>query len=430
MLFSLRPRNSKFSFPPHQHSLYFDIYFSSTSKSRYLVLTFHVVLAIIYSCIHTVIFMLQAVTLNVAFNSQNKSLLTVMMSNNFVEIKSNVFRKYSKSNLYQVACYDAKERFHLVVMMGIVALRNMAQYQWSIEHLLNLLPDMMIVLICEVFVDWIKHCFISKFNETSADVYLELRTSLARHVLTASVVTGGADRQDTVANRTGLSLVPLVCLIIAVGMQVFRSTSFAMPDIFSIILWLCGIFILKSILGYMVISSARSIVMQATQRPSTANFTVQKSATRKSTGGGRSCSVEDVQFVHYKPVVHASLMALANNNNNNNNGNDKHETGKLEQRQEAVVPEFPDSHVTLQPAQLMALKREMPLNELRRVRSNVDLSTIYETPQTAATAIPTTAEKVPEGPINRRKTLFIPAGDSNVNQNVPPGDGLSSKKSE
>ena len=44
----------------------------------------------------------QATTLNVAFNSHNKALLTIMMSNNFVELKGSVFKKFEKNNLFQV----------------------------------------------------------------------------------------------------------------------------------------------------------------------------------------------------------------------------------------------------------------------------------------------------------------------------------------
>lgn len=78
--------------------------------------------------------MVQATTLNVAFNSHNKSLLTIMMSNNvslhtpwhqypaycdayyfkptltymsfslkFVEIKGSVFKKFEKNNLFQMS---------------------------------------------------------------------------------------------------------------------------------------------------------------------------------------------------------------------------------------------------------------------------------------------------------------------------------------
>jgi hypothetical protein len=38
----------------------------------------------------------------VAINSSNKALLTIMMSNNFVELKGSVFKKFDKNNLFQV----------------------------------------------------------------------------------------------------------------------------------------------------------------------------------------------------------------------------------------------------------------------------------------------------------------------------------------
>lgn len=34
----------------------------------------------------------------------------------------------------------------------------------------NLLPDIALVFICECGVDWVKHAFITKFNELSSHV--------------------------------------------------------------------------------------------------------------------------------------------------------------------------------------------------------------------------------------------------------------------
>ncbi|MED6272724.1 hypothetical protein CHARACLAT_033402 [Characodon lateralis] len=56
-----------------------------------------------FSVLHSILIMVQASTLNVAFNSHNKSLLTIMMSNNFVEIKGSVFKKFEKNNLFQMS---------------------------------------------------------------------------------------------------------------------------------------------------------------------------------------------------------------------------------------------------------------------------------------------------------------------------------------
>ncbi|XP_008486903.2 transmembrane anterior posterior transformation protein 1 homolog [Diaphorina citri] len=59
-------------------------------------------IAVIYVFLHGVLVLLQATTLNVAINSNNKALLTIMLSNNFVELKGSVFKKFDKSNLFQV----------------------------------------------------------------------------------------------------------------------------------------------------------------------------------------------------------------------------------------------------------------------------------------------------------------------------------------
>ncbi|XP_031675509.1 transmembrane anterior posterior transformation protein 1 homolog [Oncorhynchus kisutch] len=63
----------------------------------------HFLMAVLYVFLHAILIMVQATTLNVAFNSHNKSLLTIMMSNNFVEIKGSVFKKFEKNNLFQMS---------------------------------------------------------------------------------------------------------------------------------------------------------------------------------------------------------------------------------------------------------------------------------------------------------------------------------------
>ena len=54
--------------------------------------------------IHANVVLAQAVTLNVAINSYNKALLTIMVSNNFVELKGSVFKKFETNNLFQMSC--------------------------------------------------------------------------------------------------------------------------------------------------------------------------------------------------------------------------------------------------------------------------------------------------------------------------------------
>ena len=41
------------------------------------------------------------------------------------------------------------------------------------------MPDCVIVFGCEILVDWIKHAFITRFNELPVDVYRDYTLSLA-----------------------------------------------------------------------------------------------------------------------------------------------------------------------------------------------------------------------------------------------------------
>jgi hypothetical protein len=66
-------------------------------------LTSHIILTIIAVFGHALVILLQGTTLSVAINASNRALLTVMMSNNFVELKGAVFKKFDKINLFQVS---------------------------------------------------------------------------------------------------------------------------------------------------------------------------------------------------------------------------------------------------------------------------------------------------------------------------------------
>lgn len=53
---------------------------------------------------HTLVLFYSLVSLNVAINSYDNALLTLLLSNQFVEIKSAVFKKFEKENLFQMSC--------------------------------------------------------------------------------------------------------------------------------------------------------------------------------------------------------------------------------------------------------------------------------------------------------------------------------------
>uniref|UniRef100_A0A1A7YXD3 Transmembrane anterior posterior transformation 1b n=1 Tax=Iconisemion striatum TaxID=60296 RepID=A0A1A7YXD3_9TELE len=176
----------------------------------------HFFMAVLYVFLHAILIMVQATTLNVAFNSHNKSLLTIMMSNNFVEIKGSVFKKFEKNNLFQMSNSDIKERFTNYILLLIVCLRNMEQFSWNPDHLWVLFPDVVMVITSEVAVDVVKHAFITKFNDISADVYGEYRASLAFDLVSSRQKNAYTDYSDSVSRRMGFIPLPLALLLIKV----------------------------------------------------------------------------------------------------------------------------------------------------------------------------------------------------------------------
>lgn len=52
------------------------------------------------------------------------------------------------------------------------------------ESFWSLAPDCLLVLGAEFFVDWLKHAFITRFNEVSAEVYKDYTISLAYDLAT------------------------------------------------------------------------------------------------------------------------------------------------------------------------------------------------------------------------------------------------------
>lgn len=194
-----------------------------TADKKHLSVFTHFLFAVIYILIHSVLVMFQATALNVAVNSSNKGLLTIMMSNNFVELKGSVFKKFDKNNLFQLTCSDVRERFHLSILLIIVMIQTMREYNWKSEQFFVMLPDCFWVLFTEFIVDWIKHAFITRFNEIPIDVYKEYTTSIAYDVTQTRQKHAFSDHSDLVARRMGFISYPLGVVLVK---ALYHSLSF------------------------------------------------------------------------------------------------------------------------------------------------------------------------------------------------------------
>jgi hypothetical protein len=81
-------------------------------------LIYEVPIALVYIQLHACLFFVNVATINVAINSADQALMTLLVSNNFAEIKTSVFKKFDANNLFQVASSDATERFKLFVFVS------------------------------------------------------------------------------------------------------------------------------------------------------------------------------------------------------------------------------------------------------------------------------------------------------------------------
>jgi hypothetical protein len=210
-------------------------------------------LALVYTVVHATALFYQVITLNVAVNSYSNALLTLLMSNQFVEIKGTVFKKFEKESLFQITCADVVERFQLWLMLLIIAMRNMVEVgglsiqssapSWTAmftggatntttsfaassilpmsftifpKYIAQVLNPFLLVLGSEMAVDWLKHAYITKFNQTKPQVYGKFFDVLAKDYY------GNAFQDPNLTRRLGLPVIPLSCLFIRAAIQTYH----------------------------------------------------------------------------------------------------------------------------------------------------------------------------------------------------------------
>uniref|UniRef100_A0A8C5LMB2 Transmembrane anterior posterior transformation 1 n=1 Tax=Leptobrachium leishanense TaxID=445787 RepID=A0A8C5LMB2_9ANUR len=276
----------------------------------------HFFMAVLYVFLHAILILVQATTLNVAFNSHNKSLLTIMMSNNFVEIKGSVFKKFEKNNLFQMSNSDIKERFTNYVLLLIVCLRNMEQFSWNPDHMWVLFPDVCMVIASEITVDVVKHAFITKFNDITADVYSEYRASLAFELVSSRQKNAYTDYSDSVSRRMGFIPLPLAVLLIRVvtsSIKVQGVLAYA-----CVLLFYFGLITLKVLNSIVLLGKSCQYVKDAKMeeklfQPPTTNTqgkTPKKSQSTPRTSQGVSTDDTASESVTSQPMRQASITPL------------------------------------------------------------------------------------------------------------------------
>jgi len=265
-------------------------------KREHLGVIPHVLLAVGYVFLHSMLFLLQATTLNVAINASNKALLTIMMSNNFVEIKGSVFKKFDKNNFFQVSCSDVRERFHLFALLFVVVVQTMKEYGWREESFWSLAPDCLLVLGAEILVDWIKHAFVTRFNDLPAEVYHDYTISLAYDLAQTKQKYAFSDHSDIVTRRMGFIPLPLGVVMLRVVYSSVKSTN---PGAWAVAVMAYLCLLTFRILGSIVILGKacdlidEHKVKQEADRKESGSSPVKTSKTKASSGNKKSADMSD-----------------------------------------------------------------------------------------------------------------------------------------
>ncbi|KAK0388853.1 hypothetical protein NLU13_5096 [Sarocladium strictum] len=231
---------------------------NASGRSKILLPLGMFLLALAYNCLHSVTLYYQVITLNVAVNSYSNALLTLLLSNQFVEIKSTVFKRFEKDNLFQLTCADIVERFQLWIMLLIIGMRNVVEVgglsvpgagldsgsdeagprhtssnmpasftlipSWLMSG--EVLSPFLIVVGSEMLVDTIKHAYVTKFNNIKPTFYSRTLDILCKDYYT------NAFSAPSLTRRLGLAVIPLSCLFIRASVQtyhMFLSTHVSMP---------------------------------------------------------------------------------------------------------------------------------------------------------------------------------------------------------
>jgi len=58
----------------------------------------------------------------------------------------------------------------------------MAEFDWQLDQLMELIPIFCTIFFSEFFIDWVKHAFVLKFNYMSAQVFNEFKVILANEM--------------------------------------------------------------------------------------------------------------------------------------------------------------------------------------------------------------------------------------------------------
>ena len=190
-------------------------FFSTTSSVSFGKELIFYSLACFYVMLHCIVLVHQWLALHVAVNSFNNGLLTLLISTQFIEVKSSVFKRWDSNTKHheQLIWSDSVERVHLSIFLLLIYIKNWIEEAGCIDNSLqipgfSILKSVLFVFGSEILVDWIKHSFIVKLNNIEPSI-------IAGYSKRISFWEQDEKLFEGCFKHVGFSIIPMICLILS-----------------------------------------------------------------------------------------------------------------------------------------------------------------------------------------------------------------------
>lgn len=126
---------------------------------------------------HTFILICEAIAFSVAVTSGSTNLVAILLTNNFNEIKSTVFKNITVTKVWRMTVQDIVERFHVACALTFVVIHSML-LKGTFVPKWSLVTKCLYIIGIEMAVDIVKHAFAGKFNDVKPGIYSEYMRDL------------------------------------------------------------------------------------------------------------------------------------------------------------------------------------------------------------------------------------------------------------
>ncbi|ORM40653.1 Protein TAPT1 -like protein [Babesia sp. Xinjiang] len=235
-------------------------------RNMYLEFFLRFMLVAAYTLFHAFLHLVRVLIFNIAINSSDSAMFLLMVTNNFAEIKSTVFKKYNETSLFTIVSTDAVERIHLCFDAMIVFFK-MSTVQNPFNAYLQVSRWLIQMLMLEILIDYFKHSFLLKFNKIEGEIFKRYTEVLMADVLLSRcqrrlhglvkfdfrvTCKGAYSFSHIPARRLGLMPSPIVALIVCNIPYIRNSMTFS-RFIGALLIW-SSLFFLKITFSILVLA--------------------------------------------------------------------------------------------------------------------------------------------------------------------------------